>query len=75
MSRGGAPLKAPQGVTGHGVLYVRLDPARSKMLNKLVAAANARSGVAVVAKADVVRMLIDDAFGADVFGVRSGGRR
>lgn len=72
MSRGGAPLKAPEGVTGHSALFVRLDPARSERLNKLVDHHRDRTQVAMVSKADVVRRLIDDAFDNIV---RSGGVR
>ena len=71
MNRGGAPLKAPQGVTGHSALYVRLDPARSRRLDKLVERHRAQTQVAVVTKADIVRRLIADAFDNIV---RSGGR-
>ncbi len=66
--RGGAPLKAPNGVTGHTGLFVRLDPERRRRLDKLVAAHRSRSMVAMVAQADVIRLLIDEAF--EALGVR-----
>ncbi len=72
MSRGGAPLKAPQGVTGHSALYVRLDPARRTRLTKLVTLHRDRAQVATVTMADVVRLLIDAGYDNIV---RSGGRR
>lgn len=64
-------MKAPQGVTGHSSLYVRLDPSRRERLTKLVNHTRDRTRAATVTMGDVVRMLIDDAFDNIV---RTGGR-
>jgi hypothetical protein len=64
--RGGAPRKAPEGLTE--VLYVRTTPALLRALDKLVEKEREASPMRSVSRADLAREILDDA-------VNGGGRK